>query len=83
MWESEEANAILAGPEDFVETEELHVAKKFAEGMSVVHARQMRTVDADVPSRMPVWAGMTMEHTDRVQAVSGASGAIHANVYVN
>lgn len=83
-WESEEANVVLAGPEDFVGTEELHVAEwKFAEGMSVVRARQMRTVNADVPSGMPVLAGTSVGHTGRDQGLSGVSGAIHASAYVN
>lgn len=38
-WESEEANAVLAGPEDFVATVKRHVTEcKFAGGMSVVRA---------------------------------------------
>jgi len=83
-WGSEEANAVLAGPEDFVVTVKQHVAEcKFAGGKSAVRARQTWTLYVDVACGMTVLAWKRVEHMARGQGLSGASDAIHANVSVH
>jgi len=83
-WGSEEANAVLAGPEDFVGTVKRHVVEcEFAGGMSVVHARQTWALHVDLACGMTVWAWDRVGHMGRGQGLSCASDTIHANVSVH